>query len=233
MARMPPRLRPLIVCLLLAGAQAPAAAQSSPPFEFMQAALARHRIVFLGDIHPLAEPKLLVSRLIREQEPGASIDLLALEVASEQQEAIDRYLSSTPEDTTILLDHPRTLRSYWGASVEYLDIYRAVYQWNRVHPEHPVHVLAADLRGWPISPLTEHMATGGFVNRDVWMAAAFRKVLDQHPDWRTSSSWAAITDSGTSGERSSWGGRTTGSTAGSPDISRTTAIRSTAFCATL
>jgi len=185
MARMPRRLRPLIVCLLLAGAQAPAAAQSSPPFEFMQAALARHRIVFLGDIHPLAEPKLLVSRLIREQEPGASIDLLALEVASEQQEAIDRYLSSTPEDTTILLDHPRTLRSYWGASVEYLDIYRAVYQWNRVHPEHPVHVLAADLRGWPISPLTEHMATGGFVNRDVWMAAAFRKVLDQHPDWRT------------------------------------------------
>jgi hypothetical protein len=28
------------------------------------------------------------------------------------------------------------------------------------------------------------MATGGFVNRDVWMAAAFRKVLDAHPDWR-------------------------------------------------
>jgi hypothetical protein len=163
----------------------PAAAQSSPPFEFVQAALARHRIVFLGDIHPLAEPKLLVSRLIREQAPGAVVDLLALEVASEQQEAIDQYLSSTPEDTTILLDHPRTLRSHWGVSAEYLDIYRAVYQWNRAHPDRPVHVLAADLRGWPISPLTEHMATGGFVNRDVWMAAAFRKVLDRHPDWRT------------------------------------------------
>jgi hypothetical protein len=90
-----------------------------------------------------------------------------------------------PEDTTILLDHPRTLRSYWGVSAEYLDIYRAVYQWNRAHPERPVHVLAADIRGWPISPLTEHMATGGFVNRDVWMAAAFRKALDEHPDWRT------------------------------------------------
>jgi hypothetical protein len=179
-------MRSLVPLALLAAQPAgPAVAQSSPPFEFVQSALASHRIVFLGDIHPLAEPKLLVSRLIREQEPGASIDLLALEVASEQQEAIDRYLSSTPEDTTILLDHPRTLRSYWGASVEYLDIYRAVYQWNRVHPDHPVHVLAADLRGWPISPLTEHMATGGFVNRDVWMAAAFRKVLDQHPDWRT------------------------------------------------
>jgi hypothetical protein len=174
----------LATLLVLAFGRVPAA-QTSPPFEFVQSALARHRIVFLGDIHPLAEPKLLVSRLIREQAPGATIDLLALEVASEQQEYIDRYLSSTPEDTTILLDHPHTLRSHWGASAEYLDIYRAVYQWNRAHPDHPVHVLAADLRGWPISPLTEHMATGGFVNRDVWMAAAFRKVLDQHPGWRT------------------------------------------------
>ena len=179
-----PRLPLLASFLLLAWVPA-LQAQSSPPFEFVQSALARHRIVFLGDIHPLAEPKMLVARLIREQAPGATIDLLALEVASEQQEAIDRYLASTPEDTTILLDHPRTLRSHWGASAEYLDIYRAVYQWNRAHQDHPVRVLAADLRGWPISPLTEHMATGGFVNRDVWMAAAFRKVLDQHPVSRT------------------------------------------------
>jgi hypothetical protein len=159
-------------------------AQASPPFEFLQSALARHRIVFLGDVHPLAEPKQLVSRLIREQGAGATIDLLALEVASEQQEAIDHYLASVPEDTTILLDHPRTLRSHWGVSAEYLDIYRAVYAWNRDHPDRPVHVLAADIRGWPMSPVTEHMATGGFVNRDVWMAAAFRKALDAHPDWR-------------------------------------------------
>jgi hypothetical protein len=28
------------------------------------------------------------------------------------------------------------------------------------------------------------MATGGFVNRDMWMAAAFRKTVDQYPGWR-------------------------------------------------
>jgi len=164
---------------------APLAAQVSPPFEFVQAALAAHRVVFLGDIHPLAEPKLLVARLIREQTSDASIDVLALEVASEQQEAIDRYLASVPEDTTILLDHPRTLRSHWGSSAEYLGIYRAVYAWNAVHADRPMRILAADIRGWPISPLTQHMATGGFVNRDVWMAAAFRKALEPHPEWRT------------------------------------------------
>jgi hypothetical protein len=154
------------------------------PIEFLRAALRQHRIVFLGDIHPLAEPKLLVSELIRSQHVGQAIDLLALEVGSDQQEWVDRYLASQAEDTSILVAHPRTLRAHWGMSAEYLDIYRAVYRWNRVHPEHQVHVLAADLLGWPIAPLTPHMATGGFVNRDMWMAAAFRKTLEQHPDWR-------------------------------------------------
>jgi hypothetical protein len=156
----------------------------TPPLEFLQSALIQHQIVFLGDIHPLAEPKLLVAELIRKQRVGLEIDLLALEVGADQQEWVDRYLSSQPEDTTILLDHPRTLRAHWGISAEYLGIYRSVYQWNRIHPDDPVHILAADLLGWPIAPLTAHMATGGFVNRDIWMAAAFRKTLQQHPDWR-------------------------------------------------
>jgi hypothetical protein len=156
----------------------------SEPLQFLQSAVRSHRIVFLGDIHPLAEPKLLVSRLIREQREDQAIDLLALEVASEQQEWIDRYLASRPEDTSILRDHPRTLRAHWGVSAEYLEIYRSVYQWNAAHPAHPVRILAADLLGWPIAPLTPHMATGGFVNRDMWMAASFRKTLDRHPAWR-------------------------------------------------
>ena len=155
-----------------------------PALEFLRSAVAHHKIVFLGDIHPLAEPKRLVSALIRHQTEAEAIDLLALEVASEQQEWIDRYLASMPEDTGILLDHPRTLRAHWGMSAEYLDIYRAVYQWNTRHTHRPVHILAADLLGWPNAPLTPHMATGGFVNRDQWMAASFRKVLQQHPDWR-------------------------------------------------
>ena len=177
-----PSLRLAVVAFLSLPAWA--GAQTTPPFEFVQAALARHQVVFLGDIHPIAEPKELVARLVREQRGDATIDLLALEVASDQQEVIDAYLQATPEDTTLLLDHPRTLREHWGASTEFLNIYRAVYRWNADHADRPVHVLAADIRGWPMSPLTEHMATGGFVNRDVWMAAAFRKTLDAHPEWR-------------------------------------------------
>jgi hypothetical protein len=156
----------------------------SEPLRFLQDALRQHQVVFLGDIHPLAEPKLLVARLIREQQEGQAIDLLALEVAAEQQEWIDRYLASRPEDTRLLLDHPRTLRSHWGVSAEYLDIYRAVYRWNQDHPMKQIRILAADLAGWPMTPLTPHAATHGFASRDMWMAASFRKQLQHHPDWR-------------------------------------------------
>jgi hypothetical protein len=164
--------------------QRPEQVLSVNPLVFLRTALASHQIVFLGDIHPLAEPKQLVVSLLRSQQEASAIDLLALEVASEQQEWIDRYLESDPEDTSILLEHPRTLRTHWGISAEYLEIYRSVYRWNAAHPAHPIRILAADLLGWPIAPQTPQMATGGFVSRDQWMAASFRETLEDHPDWR-------------------------------------------------
>jgi hypothetical protein len=150
------------------------------PLQFLQAALREHRIVFLGDIHPLAEPKRLVSRLIRQQREDQAIDLLALEVAAEQQEWIDQYLASKPEDTRILLDHPRTLRAHWGISAEYLEIYRAVYRWNTDHDGQSIHILAADQLGSPRVPRTPRE----LANRDMGMAASFRKTLQQHPTAR-------------------------------------------------
>ncbi len=155
-----------------------------PPSEFVLDALSRHPIVFLGDVHPLAEPKQILAEVIRRQDPATAIDLLALEVGSEQQPFIDAYLRSMPEDTTLLLDNPRTLRAHWGASREYLEVYRAVYRWNHANAGHTIHVSASDLRGWPIAPLTQMMAAGGFANRDEWMAQSFKALARSHGDWR-------------------------------------------------
>jgi hypothetical protein len=162
---------------------APARAQSDPA-EFILAAIGRHNIVFVGDIHPIAEPKLILAEVIARQDPATAIDVLALEVGSDQQPTIDRYLAGVPEDTSLLTSNPRTLRSHWGASREYLDIYRAAYAWNQSHRERPLRVVAADVRSWPIAPLTEMMAAGGFANRDEWMARAFLSLIRAHPEWR-------------------------------------------------
>ena len=152
-----------------------------PPADFVLAALRSHPIVFFGDIHPLAEPKEIVAEVVARQDEAAPLSLLALEIGADQQPWIDAYLASSPEDTTILLQHSRTLRVHWGASREYLGIYRAAWRWNAAHPAQALRILAADIRGWPWSPLTEGMAVGGFVNRDPWMAQAFAKALQQRP----------------------------------------------------
>jgi hypothetical protein len=173
--------------LLLSTVLTPLASQTtvSPALlEFVQSSLRHHPVVFLGDVHPLAEPKLLVSSLIRGQREDQGIDLLVLEVASEQQQWIDRYLASEPEDTGILLDHPRTLRGHWGVSAEYLEIYQTVYQWNAEHPARRVEILAADLTGWPLPAATAHGAIEAFARRDKWMATSLQKKLQPHPDWR-------------------------------------------------
>lgn len=185
---MPSRLpaRALAAPALLALSALPPVSLSaqSAPADFVLDALGRHPIVFVGDVHPLAEPKRVIAEVIARQDPARPLDLLALEVASEQQPFIDAYLASQPEDTTILLANPRTLRAHWGASAEYLAIYRAAWRWNRDHPGRPLRVLAADIRGWPIAPLTANMAAGGFANRDEWMARQFRQAVREHPEWR-------------------------------------------------
>ena len=160
------------------------AAQERDPVEFVLEAVARHPIVFLGDVHPFAEPKRILTEVIERQGPAAPIDVLALEVASELQPVIDRYLASSPEDTSFLLGSPRTLRAHWGASVEYLGIYRAVWRWNHEHPDRSMRIVAADVRGWPLAPLTEAMATGGFANRDEWMARQFADFVHKNPGSR-------------------------------------------------
>lgn len=174
-----------VIALLAVSSVLPSALRAqSAPTDFILAALGRHPVVFVGDIHPLAEPKHIMADVIRRQDPAMAIDILALEVGSDQQPAIDRYLAGVPEDTTLLLSNPRTLRAHWGASREYLSIYRAVYAWNQAHAAHPIRIVAADLRGWPLAPLTEMMAAGGFANRDEWMARAFLALLRAHPEWR-------------------------------------------------
>ena len=82
------------------------------PLRFLQTAIRDHQIVFLGDIHPLAEPKLLIASLIQKQREDQAVDVLALEVASEQQEWIDRYLGSSPEEVCTIEAEAHSSRAH-------------------------------------------------------------------------------------------------------------------------
>lgn len=171
----------LVAVAVLQVTAAPAPGQ---PAAFVLEALAGHRVVFVGDVHPFAEPKQVLADVLRALTPGTAPALLALEVAAEQQPVLDRYFATAPEDTTILLDHPRTLREHWGASADYLAIYRAAWAWNAAHPAQRIRVAAIDLPRWPLFQHSEAMAAGTFADRDRVMAFRFLRELKAFPAGR-------------------------------------------------
>lgn len=146
-----------------------------------------HRIVFLGDVHPSAEPKRIAAEAIERLARGPGLEAVVLEVGSDQQPHIDRYLATDPEDVSILLANPRTLRGHWGLSREYLEIYRRVWRLNRaLGPTRQIRIVAADLPGWPPErPLPPHVAAARYAERDAHMAEIVTtRVLDRHPTAR-------------------------------------------------
>jgi hypothetical protein len=109
-----------------------------------------NRIVMLSDIHESAATKRLAARALERIVATSGLDILALEVGSDLQPVIDRYLDSNPEDASVLVSNDRALRGPGPASRDYLDVYRTVWKLNeKLGADQRIQILAADLEGWP------------------------------------------------------------------------------------
>src|SRR5690606_58128 len=100
------------------------------PLDLIEAAARSHRLVFVSDIPTAVAPKQFAEQAIERIALGSGLDLVVLEVGSDEQPHIDRYLATTPEDPSILLSRPRAVREGDGSSRAFLDIYRTVWRIN-------------------------------------------------------------------------------------------------------
>ncbi len=159
-------------------------AHAESPDSFLLRAFEAHHLVFLGDVHPAAEPKRLVARLLPVLKARGRLDVLVLEVPFEQQPVIDAYLRSEPEDVELLIGHPLTLRAHWGAAQEYLEIYRAAWAANReVAGGRRIRIVAVDAPRGPPQAASERDGVARFARRDAVMASQIlREVLTPDPD---------------------------------------------------
>jgi hypothetical protein len=157
------------------------------PLDLVEVAGRARRFVFLADVPSAAAPKRFAARAIERLAHGPGLDLLVLDVASDEQPFIDRYLATSPEDASILLGRPRAIREGDGASRDFIDLYRAVWRLNeQLEPHRRVRILAADRPGWPPGRNTSpHDAARMFGERDGHMAeTVISRALDREPGSR-------------------------------------------------
>jgi hypothetical protein len=125
---------------------------SADPVTAIANAARANRMLLLADIHVSSATKRLAARAIEKIVSTSGLDVVVLEVGSDQQPVIDQYLEVTPEDASVLVTNERTLREPGPASRDYLEVYRAVWKLNqKLGPSERIRIVAADLPGWPPS----------------------------------------------------------------------------------
>lgn len=153
------------------------------PVEFATAAARRNRIVLLGDVPGLAAPKRIAADVIAEISRTHGLDAVVLEVSSDHQATIDRYLETEPENISILLAREGLVPEVGGSTQPYLRIFRRVWELNqRLGPDRRIRILAADIPAWPPDPsLSPAQAVRLYGQRDTHMAEQIEALLDRRP----------------------------------------------------
>ena len=119
------------------------------PEEYIVRAAQGSRIVLLSDIHNSTATKQFAARAVERIAAGPGLDAVVVEVSEDQQAYIDQYFDRTPEDASVLMANPRTIREPGAATRAYLDLYHAIWKINeKLGPDERIRVIAADLPGW-------------------------------------------------------------------------------------
>lgn len=157
------------------------------PVSLIAAVAQGHRLMLLGDLPGAAEPKRIAAEAIESLAKGPGLDAVVLEVSSDLQGVIDRYLESDPEDATALFSNIRALQQPTVAATAHIGVFRRIWQLNRqLEPTQRIRVIAADLPGWPPERTTSpHSAAALYAERDEHMYdVVSREILDRNPNGR-------------------------------------------------
>ena len=154
------------------------------PVEAIAAAARTHRIIFLADIHGAAGTKRLAADAVEEIASTVGLDAVVLDIASDAQAYIDRYIDTSPENTASLLSNPAVLRESSPASREFLELYRRIWRINqKLGADRRISVYAADAPGWPPSDAVSPAAFARrYAQRDSMMLEVIeRRIFSRNP----------------------------------------------------
>lgn len=120
------------------------------PVELVQVAGRARRLIVIADVSSAAAPKQFAANAVEALAASTGVDIVALDIPSDEQPFIDRYLATAPEDASILLGRSRAIREGDGASRALLDLYRTVWRVNQeLGAARRIRIVAIDHPAWP------------------------------------------------------------------------------------
>ncbi len=129
-----------------------------------------HRLLVVGAERGSAQARRLAAGMVERLAERPGLDAVAVDVPSDVQPVLDRYLNTTPEDASLLLETPRALGAPDGEQ-SMLQLYHRVWQLNSERgPARRIRIVALDLPAWPASDaLSPRDAARLYARRDAHM----------------------------------------------------------------
>lgn len=155
--------------------------EARDPQEFLLEALAKHRVVILGEVHNRQRYWAFNTALVRAPAFARTAGVIYLELPSNDQPLMDRFLAAPEYDPAPVIDVLRDMHEFGWPDQPTLEFCRAVWEVNQSLPEeHRLRIVLADIaRPW--KDIQQRTDWGRYnVNRNEFMAVQIERDLRDH-----------------------------------------------------
>jgi hypothetical protein len=155
--------------------------EAAEPQEFLLHALAKHRVVILGEVHHRPRYWDFNARLVRSPEFGRRAGVIYLELPRNNQSLVDQFLAAPKHDPQPVIETLRDMLWMGWPDQPMLDFFKAVWEANHALPKaQRVRIVLVDMaRPWQQIQQRKDWAKYE-VDRDQFMAENILRDLGEH-----------------------------------------------------
>ncbi len=158
-------------------------AHGEEPRDFVMKALADHKVVIMGETHHRPRYWAFNASLVREPEFPKLVGTICMELPSNDQDLVDRFLAGGRPNVDLVIDMLRDMLWMGWPDQPMLDFFLTVWTVNQDLPAgQQIRIVLADMeRPWEKIRKRDDWSRYN-VNRDVYMADMIVRDLERHPE---------------------------------------------------
>ncbi len=157
--------------------------KAEDPKEFVTKALARYKLVIMGEVHHRPRYWEFNSSLVTEPDFPKYVGTIYMELPSNGQELVDKFLAAEDCNTVPVIEMLRDMLWMGWPDQPMLDFFKTVWQVNQeLEPQQRLRIVLVDMqRPWTKITKRQDWAQYERVDRDRQMADNVLRDIRQHP----------------------------------------------------